>query len=105
MASPKRWQICGTIPTVLMLLTAPVTNDRGPRYMERALAAIHQAHRRGDAITFLYAATAGRVGLFVKCADHLREFVAGPIAAHYPNCTLAPCDGMAGLPQGWATWS
>ena len=67
--------------------------------MERALAAIHQADRHGEAITFLYAATAGRVGLYVQCADHLRDFVTGPIAAHYPNCTLALSEGMDGLPS------
>ena len=33
---------------VLKLLAAPVTNDRGPRYMERALAAIHQESREQE---------------------------------------------------------
>jgi hypothetical protein len=42
---------------VLKLLTAPETNDRGPRYMERALAAIHQANHRREPITLLYAGT------------------------------------------------
>ena len=50
---------------MLKLLAAPVTNDRSPRYMERALAAIHQAHAFHEPITFRYAATGGRVGLFV----------------------------------------
>ena len=30
--------------SVLKLLSAPATNERGPRYMEKALAAIHQAN-------------------------------------------------------------
>lgn len=73
--------------------------------MERALAAIHQAHLQTEPITLLYAATAGRVGLFLQFPDHLEEFVAGPIIAHYPNCTLATFEHFdRGLP-GWKTWT
>lgn len=90
---------------MLKLLTAPVTNDRSPRYMERALAAIHQARRYGEAITFFYAAKENRVGLFLQFADHLEELVTGPIAANYPNCTLTTVEGFDAAPPGWKTWS
>src|SRR5207249_1294728 len=89
---------------MLKLLTAPVTNDRSPRYMERALAAIHQSHRLDEPITFHYATTAGRVGLFLECAEHLEELVCGPVAANYPNCTLTAVDAFDCAPPGWGTW-
>src|SRR5438445_1745960 len=60
---------------VLKLLSAPVTNDRSPRYMERALAAIHQAERLGEPITLRYGNAEDRVALFIECADHLEERV------------------------------
>ncbi len=90
---------------MLKLLTAPVTNDRSPRYMERALAAIHQAHCFCEPITFLYGSMSDRVGLFVQCAGPLEEIVTGPIAANYPNCELAPIEKLDEPPANWKTWS
>ena len=88
---------------MLKLLSAPATNDRSPRYMERALAAIHQAHPH-EQITFHYGTTGGRVGLFIEFPDHLEELVTDPIAASYPNCTLAAAT-LDELPADWTTWS
>ena len=79
---------------MLKLLTAPVTNERGPRYMERALAAIHQAEHGDEPITFLYAPVAGRVGLLAEFPNHLEELVTGPIAANYPHCTLTAVEAV-----------
>ncbi len=90
---------------MLRLLTAPATNDRSPRYMERALAAIHQSHRDGEPIVFSYAAISGRVGLFLQCADAMDEAVTGPVAANYPNCTLAAVESLDRPPPEWRTWS
>lgn len=90
---------------VLKLLASPATNDRSPRYMERALAAIHQARPYGEPVTLLYANTEGRAGLFLKFADHEEEFVSGPIAANYPNCSLATVASLDERPAGWTTWS
>src|SRR5437879_1781891 len=73
--------------------------------MERALAAIHQAHRHEERITLLYAAQDGRVGLFVHLPDSLEEFVCGPITANYPNCTLATTEGLDERVPGWGSWS
>ncbi len=88
---------------MLKLLSAPATNDRSPRYMERALAAIHQAHSH-DAVMFRYGTTGSRVGLFIEFPDRLEELVADPIAANYPNCTLAAAS-LDNVPSGSATWS
>lgn len=90
---------------MLKLLTAPVTNDRSPRYMERALVAIHEAHRRGAGLTLLYAAADGRVGLFLQCSDTLDELVTGQIVANYPNCTLTTLPDIDPCPAGWGSWS
>lgn len=90
---------------MLTLLAAPVTNDRSPRYAERAFAAIHQARSHGEAITLLYAAKEEKVGLFLEFPDDLQEFVVGPMAAHYPNCALTTVDAIDPIPAGWQTWS
>lgn len=90
---------------MLTLLAAPVTNERGPRYMERALAAIHQASRHGEQLTLRYATSGGRVGLFVEFEAELQELVIGPIAAHYPNCTLTKIERLDDTPPDWKTWS
>jgi hypothetical protein len=90
---------------MLKLLTAPATNDHTPRYMERALAAIHEAQHHSEPITLLYATAGGRIGLFLQCADHLEELVTGPLIAAYPNCTLETIDRIDDVPPGWKTWS
>jgi hypothetical protein len=90
---------------VLKLLTVPVTNDRSPRYMERAVAAIHQADRDGESVRLIYATTEGRVGLFLQCPDSICDLVANPIVANYPNCTLETVEGFDACPSGWSTWS
>src|SRR5690349_12316201 len=73
--------------------------------MERALAAVHQAHRLSEPISLIYGTLSERVGLFVQFADHLEELVTGPITANYPNCTLAPVASLDEPPPGWRTWS
>jgi hypothetical protein len=90
---------------MLKLLTAPETNDRGPRYMERALAGIHQANSDRVPITLLYAAREDRVGLFVRFADPIEELVTSPIAAHYPNCSLVPVQENGEIPPRFETWT
>ncbi|MBI5761452.1 MAG: type IV secretory system conjugative DNA transfer family protein [Planctomycetales bacterium] len=86
------------------LLTAPATNDRGPRYMERALAAIHQTSHERQSFTLEYGTREGRVGLFVQFSATIEELVTGPIAANYPNCSLTTVEDEL-CPAGWNTWS
>ena len=90
---------------MLKLIAAPATNDRSPRYMERALAAIHQADRSAEPITLRYGTTEDRVALFIEFADHLEERIVGPIAASYPNCTLASIANLDQVPPEWTTFS
>ena len=73
---------------MLKLLSAPAANERGPRYMEKALAAIHQANHLRRPIVFGYGASWQRVGLFFECPDELAQLVCGPITANYPQCSV-----------------
>ena len=75
---------------------APATNDRGPRYMERALAAIHQANHDRLPITLEYGITEGRIGMFVQVPYSIREIVTGPIIANYPNCSISAVEPEEG---------
>lgn len=73
--------------------------------MERVLAAIHQSGKRAVPVTFLFASSAGRIGLYLQFAAEDKELITGPIVANYPNCTLTDCEEMAETPAGWRTWS
>jgi len=48
--------------SVLTIIAAAVSNDRSPHYMEKALAAIHQALRPGQRIVFEYGTSKGKSG-------------------------------------------
>jgi len=60
--------------------------------MQEAIAAIHQANRRRQPLTFEYASYDGRVGLYCRVPDELVPLVAGPLKAKYPNCSLSMGD-------------
>ena len=85
------------------LWTAPADNERGPRYMEKALAAIHQALNPGQTVTFSFGSRDGRVGLFVECEAESMARVIDPLVANYPQCPLTLVTDE-GLPQG-ETWA
>jgi hypothetical protein len=74
---------------MLLHLAAPADNVRGPRYMQEALAAFHQANRRNVAVTLEYGNLAGRAGLFCRVPEAVAPLFTGPLQAKYPNCTLA----------------
>lgn len=88
-----------------LLLTAPATNDRGPRYMERALAAIHQANHGRAPITLEYGSHEGRVALFLQMPQPIKELVLGPVAANYPNCSIKEVESEEGGGPDRETWS
>ena len=54
-----------------LLFTTPPTNERGPKLMEKALAAIHQAMPATGAVALEYGEHEGRVGLFLSLPDDL----------------------------------
>jgi len=75
--------------TVLVAIRTPADNERGPRYMEKVFAAIHQAGAAGEDIHVEYGHRAGEVGLFMRFPQELRRLVLGPLAAKYPGCRFA----------------
>ena len=101
-------QVCYPPVGMLVGLAAPPDNNRGPRFMQEALAAIHQANRERAPLVFEFASHDRRVGLFVRMPDDLAPLVAGPLKAKYPNCTLTVLedeDALAPvLPSPSDTW-
>ncbi len=91
------WKRARYAATVLKLVTAPPTNERGPRYMEKALAAIHQANHQRASVVFEYGSSQQRVGLFVEVSDDLEQLVCGPITANYPQCSVTTVEPESSL--------
>ena len=85
-------------------LSTPADNERGPRYMEKALAAFHQAATQRDVVVLEYASDGEQVGLRVRCQARLVEVVLGPLTANYPECVLAEVDGEDGRSER-ETWA
>jgi hypothetical protein len=75
----------------------PADNLRGPRFMQEALAAIHQADHKRSPITFEFGCHDGDIGLYSRMEDETGRQVAGLIAAKYPNCRLELLENEAAL--------
>jgi hypothetical protein len=86
-----------------LLFTTPSANDRGPKFMERALAAIHQGYSTREVITFEYGDHDSRVGLLVQFPPVLEQIVTTPLFSSYPQCVVSPAS-EPDLPAGWKTW-
>ncbi len=76
---------------VLYQITAPANNERGPRYTEKALAAVHQAHPSRP-VSLLYGVREGQIGLFVRCDEVDRDAVIEPMVAGYPEASVTQVD-------------
>ena len=72
---------------MLFQLIAPASNERGPRYMEKAFAALHQA-RPKHPVTLVYGVREGQIGLFLQCSQADRDSLIEPIRAGYPDATV-----------------
>ncbi len=73
--------------------------------MEKALAAIHQANHERQPMSLEYGLHEDRVALFVRSLQSLEQLVIGPIAANYPNCSIATIEADAPPPSDWETWA
>ena len=89
---------------MLTLISSPANNERGPRYMEKALAAIHQAGSRRLHMTLAYGSLHGQLGLYLRCPTAVRELVVGPMAANYPECDFTIVENESDR-VGFETWS
>jgi hypothetical protein len=85
-------QFLGTwYPGVMLVsLACPATNDRSPRYMEKALSAIHQGLAPGERVVLSYTVIRSQVTLAIRLDESLASRIIGPILANYPQGTCAP---------------
>lgn len=70
-------------------IATPANNERSPRYMEKALAAIAQSLSRRDRVRLLYHSDQGRVTLAIACDDRCGDAVIRPLRANYPKAQIA----------------
>ena len=86
---------------MLVALSVPADNDRGPQYMEQAIAAIHQANPGRLPIDFAFGRQHKTVTLFCRFPPELAAVVTSQLAAHYPAATISrlPNDTPT-APQG-----
>lgn len=90
---------------MLKLISAPATNERGPRYMEKVLAAIHLANHLRQPMSLEFGTQEGRVALFLRSLHKMEEFIVGPITANYPNCSITTVEQNEPCPSGWDSWT
>jgi hypothetical protein len=91
---------------MLLTLSVPSDNDRGPQYMEQALAAIQQANPRRLPMEFVFSRHQDSVTLFVRSPPELAAAAASQLAGHYPSATMSRlADDALARPLGSATWS
>jgi len=81
-------RLSGILRSMLVAITTPPTNDRGPQYMEQALAAIHQANHRRLAVSLEFARHAESSVLSLRFPSTLRAIVEGQVFAQYPDCSI-----------------
>ena len=73
---------------MLLRITASAFNDRGPLFMEQALAALHEGMRRGDAITLTLLRDGQTIGPACDVPAALRQLVTTQLLAHYPSTNI-----------------
>ena len=91
---------------MLFALTVSADNERGPQYMEQALAAIHQANPRRLPVDLLFARHDRTVALFCRVPPELSATVIAQLGGHYPTATLTRLpDSALTPPNASVTWS
>ena len=97
---------CRYVVTVLVAVTIPPTNERGPQYMDQALAAIQQGNPDQLAVGFELAWHAGTVTLYCRFPPELRAIVEGQLYAQYPDCKIERLsDDALDADAGESTWT
>ncbi|MFO0966117.1 MAG: type IV secretion system DNA-binding domain-containing protein [Gemmataceae bacterium] len=88
---------------MLALLRVPADNNRGPLFMEHALAGIHQGIGRRTSITFGIETIDGSVSLTCRFPAELQRLVESQLFAQYPDagCTLVAEPQRAPGSQTW----
>lgn len=96
----------GILFPILVALSVPAGNDRGPLYTEQLLAAVHQGNPRRIPIHLEIGRHGDRVVIGCRFPEGMRSLLAGQLYAHYPDCRLDPLpDDALDPPPGQRTWS
>jgi len=92
---------------VLLSITPPSTNDRGPQYMERVFSSVLESIGDRDEIQLEYGCLDGTVGIYCRFASHLKAHVTQHLKAKYPNCTIEEIGERAldDVDPSHTTWS
>jgi len=90
---------------VQVSLSVPADNDRGPQYMEQALATIHQANTKRLPIEFGFGVHRGTVALRCRFSTELAATVTSQLAAHYPAATVERVTEDPAKPPESREWS
>src|SRR4051812_10341900 len=91
---------------MVLALSVPAGNERGPLYMDQALAAIHQGNPHRLPLSVELARHGDTVALFCRFPEELRAVVEGQLYAQYPDARIEPVPEEALAPElGSASWT
>ena len=91
---------------MFLSLRVPASNERGPRYAEQALAAIHQANPNRQPLTLLLAHHDQQAGVYVRYSAALKTVVEGQLVAQYPHAKHERLpDAVFETHDGHRTWT
>jgi len=91
---------------VLLSLSVPADNDRGPQYVEQVLAAMHQANLARLPITLTFASLERTLRLFCRVPPELAPAMMAQLGAQYPDATIERLPDAALTPaDAHTTWS
>src|SRR5437879_1251876 len=85
----------GTVTAVLRALSVPAGNDRGPLYMDQALAALHAGMPPGAVLTLGIVRHAGEVTLCCQLDANMQGIVEGQLYAQYPDAKITALPDQA----------
>jgi hypothetical protein len=80
---------------VLLQLSVPAEQERGPQYLAPALTAVHRAFRGRQPCELLLGKEGAHVGLFCRTHPKLFPVVAGQLLAAYPDLRMERMDETA----------
>jgi len=84
---------------MLLALSVPAGNERGPQYMEQVLDAVH---RDRLSVSFEFGRHAHTVALYCRAPDHRRHALESQLRSAYPDLRLTRVpDDALDLPAGW----
>ncbi len=87
---------------MLIAISVPANNERGPQYMEQVFDAIHSFHFLRSRVSFEFGRHADTVMLYCRFPAKYRSRIVDQLRASYPDAriTTLPDDALA-VPAGW----